>query len=578
MVSSRWTATLAGALRAPGHKAWPALLVVLMIVLGCLRVVSTYRVFWQTWDEPFTIAAGMEWLERGQYTYERFHPPLARVMAALGPHLRGVTGIEAAASPWEEGNTLLHAAGAYERNLASARLGMLPFFIVASIVVALWARRMGGWPAALAAVFLVTTLPAILGHSGTAGLDMACAAFVAAALFAFVSWLARPDGARSILLGCCTGLAVVSKFSAAAFLVVSGSAILALWRAGAPRKLATDMAPTPDRRRLKQAAALVLLVCGLTIWSGYRFSVAPLASPEDRPHGLVDRIAGANGAAHEVAYRLVETVPVPAPEFWAGLSGFFHREHRGHLAYLLGQVGRQGWWYYFPVLLAVKTPLPFLLLAAFGLAFIAREVARTRAAFPLAVAPIAALGVLSVGMLGSVNNGLRQILSIYPLLAIMAGYGVPRLASWRWQAHRVGLWLAVALCGWQLISSAAAHPDYLAYFNALAGEHPENIVVDGDLDWGQDLKRLAQVLETRGITELSIDYNGSLGIDLARFPLPRVRQLEPYRKVTGWVAASALSLKLGTGRAPYDQFTWLTAYQPVERVGRSIWLYYIPAD
>ena len=45
-----------------------------------------------------------------------------------------------------------------------------------------------------------------------------------------------------------------------------------------------------------------------------------------------------------------------------------------------------------------------------------------------------------------------------------------------------------------MIGSLAAHPDYLAYFNALAGDDPERIVVDSDLDWGQDIKRLGQRL------------------------------------------------------------------------------------
>ena len=44
----------------------------------------------------------------------------------------------------------------------------------------------------------------------------------------------------------------------------------------------------------------------------------------------------------------------------------------------------------------------------------------------------------------------------------------------------------------------AAHPDYLPYFNALAGSNPERIVVDSDLDWGQDLKRLGRRLKELG--------------------------------------------------------------------------------
>ena len=38
----------------------------------------------------------------------------------------------------------------------------------------------------------------------------------------------------------------------------------------------------------------------------------------------------------------------------------------GHPSFLLGQFGRMGWWYYFPVVFFFKTPIAYLLLALFG--------------------------------------------------------------------------------------------------------------------------------------------------------------------------------------------------------------------
>jgi hypothetical protein len=56
-------------------------------------VISTYTVFNHTIDEPDHLAAGMEWLPAGKYLYEDQHPPLARVMGALGPYLAASAGI-----------------------------------------------------------------------------------------------------------------------------------------------------------------------------------------------------------------------------------------------------------------------------------------------------------------------------------------------------------------------------------------------------------------------------------------------------------------------------------------------------
>ena len=71
---------------------------------------------------------------------------------------------------------------------------------------------------------------------------------------------------------------------------------------------------------------------------------------------------------------------------------------------------------------------------------------------------------------------------------------------------------------WLAISAAAAHPDYLAYFNEFALGHPERILVDSDLDWGQDMNRLVTELRQRGVTYLHLSclYTG----DDSRIGLP----------------------------------------------------------
>ena len=99
----------------------------LLVVLACLRITMTYRVFSQTHDEPAHIATGMEWLDRGTYTSEPLHPP-GRIAVAMGPFLAGRRLL--VDNMWEGGNEILYAEGTYRRNLALARLGTLPFFVL----------------------------------------------------------------------------------------------------------------------------------------------------------------------------------------------------------------------------------------------------------------------------------------------------------------------------------------------------------------------------------------------------------------------------------------------------------------
>jgi len=69
------------------------ILVLALVLLGSIRIVATYTVFNHVVDEPGHIAAGMEWLETGRYTWEAQHPPLARVVSALGPYFLGILSL-----------------------------------------------------------------------------------------------------------------------------------------------------------------------------------------------------------------------------------------------------------------------------------------------------------------------------------------------------------------------------------------------------------------------------------------------------------------------------------------------------
>jgi hypothetical protein len=130
--------------------------------------------------------------------------------------------------------------------------------------------------------------------------------------------------------------------------------------------------------------------------------------------------------------------------------------------------------------------------------------------------------------------------------------------------------LLVALLGWQCVSVALTQPDYLAYFNELAGSHPEKILIDSDLDWGQDLRRLKHTLSERKIESFGFVYRGTA--DLQREGFPPFKFLWPNEHASGWIAVSLLARATASEDGGYD---WLDAYTPVIRVGKSIDLYYI---
>jgi 4-amino-4-deoxy-L-arabinose transferase-like glycosyltransferase len=420
------------------------------------------------------------------------------------------------------------------------------------------------------ATFLFTTSPVVLAHAGLATTDMAATATFTLALYAFIHFLEKPSYPRATNLGIATALAVLSKFSALVFLPVCGLTILAT-RWLNLRRARETMRPIGSTSWVR-AIALSALAMFLVVWAGYRFSLSSATTEAARPHYAIDQLVGAGGTLHNLAYAMAESPFIPAPALFQGLAKVRFKEAQGHRSYLLGQVRQTGWWYFFPVALAVKSTIPFLILAALGIWYLLRSPDRDW----IAIAPVvAAVTILLACLPSRINIGVRHILPIFPLLAIVGGVGACKLWT-NLRKNYVGPIIVVLLLIWQLASSLRAHPDYLAYFNEFAGPHPDRILLDSDLDWGQDLLRLGPYLKQKHIDNVSIAYAGSPKLDLNKFDLPPFQVLAPGQHATGWIAISLLRLKVGEYDIAGDDFSWLEAFQPVDVVGRSIWLYYIP--
>ncbi|HEY1340281.1 MAG TPA: hypothetical protein VGF59_22370, partial [Bryobacteraceae bacterium] len=311
-------------------------------------------------------------------------------------------------------------------------------------------------------------------------------------------------------------------------------------------------------RPVAAAAAACILLC----WTVYRFDVSPARTPPNRSFLFLDHLLGMTGWAHDTAYRILE-LPLPMAALFRGVGETFVFGREGHPAYLFGAVSQHGWWYFFPVVLAVKTPLAFAALAVIGA--VAAICARV---LTVVECLAAAAAILLVSMAAHINIGVRHILPIYLFLAPAAGFAAVHL----WQRSRAA---AVVLCAWMLAGSVAAHPHYLADFNLLAGREPERIVVDSDLDWGQDLRFATEALRARGAREAWLVVTVT--------PAQRRQTGVTYRSlpkgmpVRGWVAASVRSIRFenawarATGQP--EPYGWLKGVQPVARAGRSILIY-----
>lgn len=525
-----------------------------LIALGCLRIAATYPALTQSYDEPAHIACGMEWLDKGTYTYEPQHPPLTRIAVALGPYLDG-TRSQGKESIWAEGNAILYAND-YERTLSLARTGNLIFFVLASLAVLIIAWRLYSPAVALASLFIFTMMPSILGNSGVATTDLGVTAFFAPAIIAFAYWFRKPTPARSILLGLLLALSIFSKFSAILFLGIGGIVVALV-----VRLVQRENQGGALNWRLIKMGTVVVAVFLFAGWACYRFSVQPLlVFPRDLP--WVDLFHAKLHLPKDLLMKLGD-IGFPLSEFVRGIGAVAKHNVEGHGAYLLGETSLHGWWYFYPVILAIKIPLMILALILTGIFFTLKDY-RTNTQLHLLPIAISVSVLLACMFVSNINIGIRHLLPIAPFLAMIAGYGLVRL----FQSSKWGKWSGTAALVVIAAASALAHPDYLSHFNLIARERPYEYAIKCDLDWGQHLGAMMNRLRERQIDKASIAYVGTA--DITRYDQVELNDIstEIPAEISGWVAINTHPLFTN------PKFAWLQQYEPVEIVRKTFFLFY----
>jgi hypothetical protein len=527
---------------APAARGWRVVALVFALV-GADAIANTYSSFSNTLEEPAHIAAGAEWLSAGRYDEDVARPPLGRIAAAVGPYLRGARSL-GSASPLAEGLRILGTGAHYRDTLDIARLGELPFFLLLCGVVWAWGRRLGDERGGALAVLLLASNPNVLAHAALATPAIALAATVTAAFFAFACWLDSPGVVISLALGIAAGLAAVSDFAALAYLGLALPAMYLVRRAMSKRN---PLWPDGTSWRAPLSIGVIVASAMLAGWAVYRFDVGPVVEGS--------------------------WVRLPAPMWFRGVATYLRDVMIGNPAFFFGRVSSDGWWYYYPVALLVKTPLPLLLLSVIGAAAAMADIVR-RGRWH-SVAPLCGLAaVLVIAAIRSDDTGIGRVLTVFPLLAVVGSYGA--VALWERGARtlpalRFGrIAVAVTLVAAAIVPMRV-HPDYLAYFNAIAGDSPERLLVDSNLDWGQDLYRLGAVMKRLHIESMRLAYFGSAPLGAAG--VRNVRLLRPGERPRGWIAASETML---AGVGADGAFEWLNELRPIGRVGSSIVLFYVP--
>ncbi|MFI2091082.1 phospholipid carrier-dependent glycosyltransferase [Streptomyces rishiriensis] len=496
-----------------------------------------------TIDEPVYVATAAEYLHEHRVRHNPEHPPLGKLVVAVGvafahPHV----GAPFTGAQEDAGRHLLYESGNDPwRLMLWARLPVIAATLLFGLVVFAFARDLAGPAAALTALALYTLSPDVVAHGSLATLDVLAAGFLLTSVW--LLWRARHGRPRLYLplAGVALGAALATKMSTLpAVPVLTALAALSVW-ARRPRGL----------RRALLGAGVVAAVAVAVVWAAYL-----VVDPRLRwdPHAThVPVVHGLRGL-------LVRALPFPEA-YRDGMRVQFGLENQAWQGFLFGHEYSGARWYYLPVALIVKTPLGMLALWAAGaVAMVA--VRRLRPAAPYVLVPSAVL--LAAAMTGARDLGTRYAVFLPMFLGVAAGCLLTVRRRWT-------PWAAAALVAFVAVSSLRTFPYYLPYSNeAFGGPAKTHLRLrDSNVDWGQDLGRLADRLHDRYPGErVWLVYKGSglpahYGIEASD---PR---RAPEREVHGLLVVSDSAAATAQGRLA----ALLRSSRPVDEVGHSITLY-----
>jgi hypothetical protein len=463
-----------------------------------------------TVDEPAHVVAGYVSLATGDFRLSPDHPPLARWLLALPLLGQPVRFPAAETLAWKRGDFLTLGREFFEswndgqRLIRSSRAVATLLFLALLLALGATARALFGGAGALLAMTLVALDPNWLAHGHLATADVPFALAALLCLLAAHRWLLVSSLPRLALLAAAFAAATLVKFS---------------WPTLVPALVAMALVARPGNgrwaavRTLSMGGAALALVSLLAIWTayGFRFRATgageaefPMMVPGDYGQPpprtpaeswevvLHDPATGSDRPGPSAAFLRFAHAHRLLPEPYLFGIAFVQKKALGRAAYLRGEYSNRGFPSYFPWALAVKTPLPALLLFVGGLGALAlRWRPGTQGLNPLAVGLGAFAAVYGFTLLGSgLNLGYRHLLPVTAVLAIAAGGLAPSLFPAR--ARRpltVGVGAALA---WLVAGTLLAAPHWIGYFNETVGgwKNGHRYLADSNLDWGQDLLRL----------------------------------------------------------------------------------------
>lgn len=565
----------------------------LLLFCGVIAVFSIKKAS-LTFDEKAHIAAGYSYLLKKDMRVNPEHPPLLKNIAAVPLLFLDVNFPE---QSWESvrpdiwwhqfdfGRDLLYRSGNNPHQMIFwARLPMIGVLLVGGVYIYLFAKKFWSQKEGLLALTMYALSPTLIAHGRLVNTDTGIGVATLVAFYYFLSFLKNPSRENIILAGIGLSLAQVVKFTGV-FLVPVFAFLGIVW----------VLIKGDSWTWLKKFIA-VFLVASLLVYAVYLFHVwhYPGARQAEDISNIIGFLFFDPYLEQICRFKILQ----PVAQYLTGLAMVFKRGTGGNTTFFLGQVSAQKFPLYFPVLYLLKIPISFHILTLFALFSFLISIEKEQIRKPIHSTILCVknnfisfslfafiIFYWGISLSGNLNIGIRHMLPVIPLTMLLVSRGTmiealqPRRRNLKYGA-------LIGLLVWQAFSVIRVYPDFIAYYNTLAGgpEKGHFYAVDSNLDWGQDLRKLENWVTQKDIDKIYIDYFG--GGDLKyyfkdKFVPWKCRDNPEEIQRPAFLAVSATQLQGGRAKAvrgfkeAATCYNWLYQEQLVEKIGYSIFVYYL---
>ncbi|MFC1742717.1 phospholipid carrier-dependent glycosyltransferase [Candidatus Riflebacteria bacterium] len=537
-----------------------------------------------TVDEYPHIEAGYAYVKKFSLHQNPEHPPLMKILSGIPLLFLQIKG----KNPLKNYND-------QEQVLFAARLPNMFLALLLGIVIYLWVSKLSNKSWGIFCLFLFAFEPTILAHSTLATTDLASTTFMFCAIYCLSNLLIRFDSVLYFSLILSVSAALLTKFSGIVlipFIICIWSGHFLYYKFRSFKKNVSPFEFDFKKLRLFFTAVFIIVV---SVYIIFMFNYTLRRQIKD--------VKRANYYPLFQQERLLKFLQYPFARFPGHyLYGILFQV--GHVAkgheypqYLMGHYSRTGWWYYFIIAFLVKTPGSLLILLAFALFhFFIKEIGelmsgiRNYYELPFKEKLVCTSQVNMIAFMflfgficlrSKLNIGVRHILPIYPFFLAFIGLNFYRLfesiKAYRDYMYTFIMSLLIGLAIY-LYGTYAIYPHYLSYFNEFVGpRHGYKYLSDSNLDWGQDLKRLAVWVEGNDIKKIKIDYWGRanvryyLGKNYEQWGAHKGLPKKGYFAVSiFYILLNSDYFKKGKVAHSYDA---LLKRKPFARIGYSIYVY-----